>query len=236
MRRIIFPLLALVLLLSACGPKQEQQETAEPAAPPQAESREPEAQPEPDIAPLPEPEPDAEDGRETVTDPEQEPAPEGTAISEPRPDPEPLPEPDPVPQPEPDPVPDGQPVILEDVCAAMVTAADISDPMYLDIDAFTNLYGIDPAWCAQAAGFVTMSGVFPDEVAVFEAVDADGAVKIADCLQKRLDEVMVQAETYDPDSYAKAQQCSVVTNGNYVRLLLSPKQEEMAAAYGQFIS
>jgi len=185
------------------------------------------AKPEPETAPPPEEAADQQPEPQPVPEPQP---PEPQPIPEPQPpEPQPIPEPQP---PEPQPVPEPQP---PDVCASMVTAAGVTEPMYLDTDAFANLYGIDPSWVAQSAGFVTMSGVFPDEVAIFEAVDAGAAAQIAACLQTRLDEVMVQAETYDPDSYAKAQQCSVVTNGNYVRLLLSPKQAELAEAYGQYI-
>ncbi len=225
-KRYLYILLALALLLTACAAKPE----PETAAPPEEAA---EQQPEPQ--PVPEPQPP-----EPQPIPEPQP-PEPQPIPEPQPpEPQPVPEPQP---PEPQPTPDPQPpepqpiptVSLSDVCASMVTAAGVTEPMYLDTDAFANLYGIDPSWVAQSAGFVTMSGVFPDEVAIFEAVDAGAAAQIAACLQTRLDEVMVQAETYDPDSYAKAQQCSVVTNGNYVRLLLSPKQAELAEAYGQYI-
>lgn len=225
-KRYLFLLLALALLLTACAAKPEPEpavpsEASEPQPPAENTESEPEARPE--------------SGSKPSAQPEAEPAPQ--PVPEPEPQPEPEPEPQPEPEPEPDPVPP-EPVSavnLSDVCAAMVTAAGVTDPMYLDTDAFANLYGIDPSWTAQSAGFVTMAGVFPDEVAIFEAVDAGAAAQIASCLQTRLDEVMVQAETYDPDSYAKAQQCSVVTNGNYVRLLLSPKQAELAEAYEQYI-
>lgn len=226
-KRYLYILLALALLLTACAAKPE----PEAPAPPEASVSQPAAEPQPipepeqpEPQPIPEPEP-----------PEPQPVPEPQP-SEPQPIPEPQPsEAQPIPEPQP---PEPQPattVSLSDVCAAMVTAAEVAEPMYLDTEAFSNLYGIDPSWVAQSAGFVTMSGVFPDEVAIFEAVDAGAAAQIAACLQTRLEEVMVQAETYDPDSYAKAQQCSVVTNGNYVRLLLSPKQAELAGAYGQYI-
>lgn len=210
-RRYLYILMAMALVLTACGAKQAPQDSAQP---PEAVTQEP--------APTPEPKPE----------PEVKPEPETTPESAPAPDPEPEPTPEPEPDPEPEPEPE---INLDDVCTSMVEAAEVTDPWYLGTESFSNLYGIDPSWVAQSAGFVTMSGVFPDEVAIFEAVNAEAAAQIADCLQTRLDEVMVQAETYDPDSYAKAKECSVVTNGNFVRMLLSPKQAELASAYGQYI-
>lgn len=230
-RRYFYILLALVLVLTACGAKEAPKADAQPA---EAGIREPAPETKPDTETAPEPEP--EKTPEPAAKPEPETAPEVEPAPEPEPAPAPESQPEPEPQPEPVPEPEAGPAVsLSDVCAAMVTAAEVSDPMYLDTASFANLYGIDPSWVAQSAGFVTMSGVFPDEVAIFEAVDGGAAAQIAACLQTRLDEVMVQAETYDPDSYAKAKQCSVVTNGNFVRLLLSPKQAELASAYGQYI-
>ncbi len=125
---------------------------------------------------------------------------------------------------------------LEAVRQAMVDKIGAGDHLPLDAAAFENLYGIDPSTLEQGAGFVTMAGVFPDEVVLLEAVDESAAAAAAEKLQTRLDEVMVQAETYDPDSYEKAKACEVVTDGRFVRLLLSPKQDELAEVYKQYIA
>lgn len=125
---------------------------------------------------------------------------------------------------------------LEAVREAMVDKIGADDHLPLDAAAFENLYGIDPSTLEQGAGFVTMAGVFPDEVVLLEAVDESAAAAAAEKLQTRLDEVMVQAETYDPDSYEKAKACEVVTDGRFVRLLLSPKQDELAEVYKQYIA
>ena len=126
-------------------------------------------------------------------------------------------------------------VDLDQVRTAMMDHLEIADPFLLDTDALLNLYGIDSAWVAQSASFVTMSGTFPDEVILTEAVDADAAASIAQCLQNRLDEVLVQSKSYDAENYAAAQACQVRTDGLYVCLLLSPKQAEMAEIYQSLI-
>ncbi len=126
-------------------------------------------------------------------------------------------------------------VDLASVAQAMGQGIGASDALYLDGTAFSNLYGIEMSWMTQAAGFTTMSGTFPDEVVLIEAVDSASAAQVAAKLQNRLDEVMVQAENYDPESAAAAKKCAVVTNGNFVRLLLSPNQDALAAVYSQYI-
>lgn len=163
-------------------------------------------------------------------------APSGTApAAEPSPVSQPVSEPAPEPD-EASPSPEQAPADLAAVRDAMAEGIGASDWLALDAAAMENLYGIDGAWIAQAAGFATMAGTFPDEVALVEAADEDAAARVAEKFQARLDEVKVQAETYDPDSYAKALECEVVTNGCFVRLLLSPKQSELADIYSQYIS
>ncbi len=146
-----------------------------------------------------------------------------------------VPEAEPPAEPEEEPSADPEEVDLAAVRDAMADGVGASDWLPMDAAAVETLYGLDEAWVAQAAGFATMAGTFPDEIALVEAVDEDAAALVAEKLQARLDEVKVQAETYDPDSYAKALECEVVTDERFVRLLLSPKQSELADIYAQYI-
>ncbi len=175
----------------------------------------------------------APSGPEPSAEPSPTPAPEESSAAPGEPSPAPAAVPDkppvePSPEAEEEPPAEAAAVDLAAVRDAMAEGVGASDWLAMDADAIGNLYGLDGAWIAQAAGFATMAGTFPDEVALVEAVDEDAAARVAEKLQARLDEVQVQAETYDPDSYAKALECEVVTNGCFVRLLLSPKQSELA--------
>ena len=129
----------------------------------------------------------------------------------------------------------GTPVDLSAVRADIISQLSIADPLNLETDALLNLYGIDASLVAQSASFVTMSGTFPDEVILVEAVDEAAAATIQEKLQNRLNEVLVQSETYDPDNYQAAQSCQVRVNGLYVSLILSPKQADMAAIYATYV-
>lgn len=72
-----------------------------------------------------------------------------------------------------------------------------------------------------------MDGVFPDEIVMIKATDADAAKRIEEKLNKRLEEVKVQSESYDAENYALAQECKVIKEGNYVALFLSAKHADM---------
>ena len=138
-------------------------------------------------------------------------------------------------QPETPPAESGTSVDLSAVRADIISQLSIADPLNLETDALLNLYGIDASLVAQSASFVTMSGTFPDEVILVEAVDEAAAATIQEKLQNRLNEVLVQSETYDPDNYQAAQSCQVRVNGLYVSLILSPKQADMAAIYATYV-
>lgn len=188
---------ALLCMLTACGSKPAQTPAPEPEPPVQEE---PKAE-----APAETP---AEVPEETPEEAPEE-APEETPADTPEVPAEP------------------EPVDLTQVRDAIIDGLEIAEPFLLDTDALLNLYGIEGAWVAQSASFATMSGTFPDEVVLVEAVDEAAAASVAQCLQSRLDEVLVQSKSYDADNYAAAQACQVRCDGLYVSLLLSPKQAEM---------
>lgn len=190
------------------------------------------------------PETDETDPAETPdVQPEDEDTSDETADAQPEDNPDALPEEntpsDETPETQPDPQPDEPADVSVDLAAVRTdiqTQLGITDALPLETDALLNLYGIDSSWVAQSASFVTMAGTFPDEVILVEAVDETAAASIQEKLQNRLNEVLVQSESYDPDNYKAAQSCSVRVNGCYVALILSPKQADMAAIYEGYVS
>lgn len=190
------------------------------------------------------PETDETDETETPdVQPEDEDTSDETADAQPEGNPDALPEEntpsDETPETQPDSQPDEPADVSVDLAAVRTdiqTQLGITDALPLETDALLNLYGIDSSWVAQSASFVTMAGTFPDEVILVEAVDETAAASIQEKLQNRLNEVLVQSESYDPDNYKAAQSCSVRVNGCYVALILSPKQADMAAIYEGYVS
>ena len=230
---------ALLLTLTACATTKDPADAETDAAQTETDTAEtPDTEPEaetPDEKPEEET-PDAKPEEETPeTKPEEEtpaePKPEEETPTETKPE-----ENQPAdPQPETPPAESGTSVDLSAVRADIISQLSIADPLNLETDALLNLYGIDASLVAQSASFVTMSGTFPDEVILVEAVDEAAAATIQEKLQNRLNEVLVQSETYDPDNYQAAQSCQVRVNGLYVSLILSPKQADMAAIYATYV-
>lgn len=124
---------------------------------------------------------------------------------------------------------------LTEVRDAIIARLEVQDPLMLEADVLFELYGITEDLIAQSACYVTMSGTFPDEIILIEAVDTASANLVAEALQKRMDEVLVQSKTYDAENYAAAQACRVWRNGLHVALILSPQHEAIAECYNDFI-
>lgn len=134
-----------------------------------------------------------------------------------------------------DALPSSARVDLQSVRSEIVSECSIEDPLMLEAAALENLYAINAADVKQAAGFATMSGTFPHEVVMVEAADDEAAARVAELLQKRLDEVLNQAKSYDAQNYALAQECSVMKSGSYAALFLSPEHEAIAEVYCRFV-
>ena len=110
----------------------------------------------------------------------------------------------------------------------IIASLSIASPLNVPAERLLALYGIAAEDIAAASSFTTLDGgIFPDEVVIVKAVDSAAAGRVEACLNARLDSVMGQAQNYDPESFAIAQQCRVQKNGNYVALFISPQHEAM---------
>lgn len=116
---------------------------------------------------------------------------------------------------------------LIDIRDKMLSDLGISDYMEISPSRLLDLYGIQEADVAQSGSFATMSGAFPGEVILLEATDEAAAGRIAAALQNRLNEVLNQYKTYDAETYALAEACTIDTDGKIVSMLLSPEREGM---------
>ena len=116
---------------------------------------------------------------------------------------------------------------LTDIRDKMLSDLGISDYMEISPSRLLDLYGIQEADVAQSGSFATMSGAFPGEVILLEATDDAAAERIAAALQNRLNEVLNQYKTYDAETYALAEACTIDTDGKIVSMLLSPEREGM---------
>lgn len=116
---------------------------------------------------------------------------------------------------------------LEALKNKMVAEFDLKDPIVLDNSKLLDQYGITEDTIASQSSFIVLTGVFPAEIIMIEAVNEAAAKDVEAKLQSRLDNLKQQSQSYDADSYAIASACEVETEGNYVALFFSEHNEAM---------
>lgn len=118
----------------------------------------------------------------------------------------------------------------------ILTDCSITDSVNIDTAALTNVYGIAAEDVANSASFTASSGgAFPQEVVMVQAKDATAAANVQSKLTNRLSEIAKQASSYDPDSQALAEKCTVVTNGVYVALFFSTNYDKMVSDFNSAV-
>ena len=122
---------------------------------------------------------------------------------------------------------------IKSVKEQIVSELSIEGALDLASDRLLALYGIEETDILESACFVTMGGVFPDEIVMIKAVDEDAADRIEAKLNTRLDEIKVQSQSYDPENYAIAQECKVLREGTVVALFMSAKYADMEAIFNR---
>lgn len=113
----------------------------------------------------------------------------------------------------------------------MISKFGGEDPISFESDVLLDLYGIAASDIAESACYMTMDGVFPQEIIMIKAQNEDALARISASLENRINEVKIQSESYDPQNYALAQKCKVASKGLYVTMFLSPHFEEMTETF-----
>lgn len=122
---------------------------------------------------------------------------------------------------------------IKSVKEQIISELKIEGALDLASDRLLALYGIEEADITESACFVTMGGVFPDEIVMIKATDKGAADRIEAKLNTRLDEIKVQSQSYDPENYAIAQECAVLREGNTVALFMSAKHADMETIFNK---
>lgn len=122
-------------------------------------------------------------------------------------------------------------VSLDAILSEIEAAVPMADGFRMTEDDLLDLYGIRAEDIAEQASLASMNGIFPDEVIMIRAKDEESLGRIKEKLEQRLNEVLNQSRSYDPESYAAAQKCAVDIRGLYITLFVSANNETMTKIY-----
>lgn len=115
---------------------------------------------------------------------------------------------------------------------ALYDTLTASMPQMLRMDETTmlNFQGIEIADCAQSAVAICAEGLRTDEIWLIEAKDEAALEKIKTLAEGRLKAKAEETVSYSPDQYAVVEKAKLLTEGNYLFLLVSPDVDTLAAA------
>ena len=109
--------------------------------------------------------------------------------------------------------------------AAEITAkiqADVKFPgmAEIDTDRMSGYYDVDADKIESYSAYICGSGAYPDEIAVFKMKSSDDVDAVKTMLEKRVENQTATFKDYTPDEMYKIDGKNVVTNGNYVALII----------------
>ena len=86
---------------------------------------------------------------------------------------------------------------------------------------YDKLYGLTDDMYKEGKIYIGSGGATAEEIACFEAKDADGAAKIKECFEKRVEDQKKAFENYVPEELDKLGSAVIVTKGNSVYMCIS---------------
>jgi len=105
------------------------------------------------------------------------------------------------------------------------------DMFFPDEDTMMNFLGISVEDCAQYKVAICAEGMRADEVWLIEAKDAAALETLQQLAQTRIEAKMDETVSYAPDQYVVVEKAVVLTNGNYLALLISPEVDALKAEF-----
>lgn len=109
--------------------------------------------------------------------------------------------------------------------------ATLPEMILMNENIMLNVCGIKTEHYVQAVVAVSDDGLRADEVWLIEAKDADALKALKTLAESRLAQKAAESETYSPEQYAIVQKAKVLTNGNYLAVIVSPDVDDLAKLF-----
>lgn len=100
-----------------------------------------------------------------------------------------------------------------------------------DEDTMLNFLGISVEDCVQYKVAICAEGMRSDEVWLLEAKDAAALENLQQLAQTRIQAKLDETVSYAPDQYVVVEKAVVLTQGNYLALLISPEVEALRSGF-----
>ncbi len=112
---------------------------------------------------------------------------------------------------------------VEDVYASIESAVEMNEMTILEDDMILNLLGIEAEKTVQLkVAIAKHADLLADEIWLVEAVDEAAAAEIVELANTRLELQAAASMTYSPEQYEIVNKAEIITQGNFVALIVSP--------------
>ena len=105
------------------------------------------------------------------------------------------------------------------------------DMFFPDEDTMMNFLGISLEDCAQYKVAICAEGMRADEVWLIEAKDASSLENLKQLAETRVEAKKDETVSYAPDQYVVVEKAVILTQGNYLALLISPDVDALKAGF-----
>ena len=105
------------------------------------------------------------------------------------------------------------------------------DMFFPDEDTMMNFLGISVEDCVQYQVAICAEGMRADEVWLMEAKDAAALENLKQLAETRVQAKLDETVSYAPDQYVVVEKAVILTNGNYLALLISPDVDALKAEF-----
>lgn len=113
----------------------------------------------------------------------------------------------------------------------MLAAEVLPEMMEFPESMVLDFYGIEEADYDQAIFYQSYDSMLADEVVLISAVDDAAASRVEEMLNARLEAKAEEAKGYSPEQFAIIEKCSVVREGEFVALIVSPEKDTLVEIF-----
>lgn len=110
-------------------------------------------------------------------------------------------------------------------------SAYMPEMFFPDEDTMLNFLGVSVEDCVQYKVAICAEGMRSDEVWLMEAKDETALENLRQLAQTRIEAKLDETVSYAPDQYVVVEKAVVLTEGNYLALLISPEVDALQTGF-----
>ena len=116
---------------------------------------------------------------------------------------------------------------LEEIYAQMETNVELPEMVRLEDDYITNYYGADLSTFDEYVFAAAEDALLAENIILVKMKDGESNEAVVKLLNNIIKQKKTELESYLPEQYKIVEKSEVITNGDYVALIISSKKAEL---------